>query len=196
MMASLLVVADADGATKVADALDGRELFTNRPQSGPERITNGVVGTVQVVLTVEGIRQVSGLAAAKAPNAPKAQITSPGNTPAPALGNLPPRVAPKAVDRGVPHPSTPVGRSGNPLGSVGPNQPTTIGGRAYIGHAIDQMQARGISPSVVENTIQHGVPGRPQPVGSGTTSHFDPVNNITVITDTASGRVVTVFPGR
>jgi hypothetical protein len=58
------------------------------------------------------------------------------------------------------------------------------------------MQTRGIPPSVVENTIQHGVPGRPQPVGSGTTSHYDPVNNITVITDTASGRVVTVFPGR
>jgi RHS repeat-associated protein len=100
------------------------------------------------------------------------------------------------IDRGVPHPSTPVGRSGNPLGSVQPNAPTTIAGRPYTGHALDQMQARGIPPSAVENTVQHGVPGRPQPVGGGTSSHFDPVNNITVITDTASGRVVTVFPGR
>ncbi len=104
--------------------------------------------------------------------------------------------APQTIDGGVPHPSTPVGRSGNPFGSVGPNQPTTIGGRAFTGHAIDQTQARGILPSVVENTIQHGVPGRPQPVGSGTASYFDSVNNITVIADTASGRVVTVFPGQ
>jgi hypothetical protein len=107
-------------------------------------------------------------------------------------------VAPQNPSRGVPDPSTPVGRSGNPLGEgiLGTNQPTTIGGRAYTGHAIDRMQQRGIPPSAVENTVQHGVPGRPQPVGSGTTSHFDPVNNLTVITDTASGRVVSVFPGR
>ena len=105
-------------------------------------------------------------------------------------------VAPNNPSRGVPDPTTPVGRRGSPLGSVQGNAPTTIGGRQYSGHAIDQMQARGVPPSVAENTIQHGVPGRPQPVGSGTTSHFDSVNNITVITDTASGRVVTVFPGR
>ena len=110
--------------------------------------------------------------------------------------NGPEGSAPQNPSRGVPDPSTPVGRQGSPLGSVQGNAPTTIGGRQYSGHAIDQMQARGVPPSAVENTIQHGVPGRPQPVGSGTTSHFDPVNNITVITDTASGRVVTVFPGR
>jgi hypothetical protein len=50
------------------------------------------------------------------------------------------------VDRGVPHSATPVGRSGNPLGSVQPNAPTTIGGRPYSGHAIDRMQQRGIPP--------------------------------------------------
>jgi hypothetical protein len=57
------------------------------------------------------------------------------------------------------------------------------------------MQARGIPPSVVENTIQEGVPGRHQPPDRGTTSHYDPDNEITVITNTETGRVVTVFPG-
>jgi hypothetical protein len=103
--------------------------------------------------------------------------------------------APANPSRGVPDPGTPVGHRGSPLGAVHGNAPTTIGGRQFSGHAIDQMQARGIPPSVVRNTIQHGVPGRPQRV-AGRTSHYDPVNNITVITETASGEVVTVFLGR
>jgi hypothetical protein len=47
---------------------------------------------------------------------------------------------------------------------------------------------------VVENTIQNGtsIPGKMP----GTTAHYDSVNNITVITDTGSGRVVTVAPGQ
>jgi hypothetical protein len=68
---------------------------------------------------------------------------------------------------GIPKPaSTPVGSKRAPLGSVEPNPPTAINGRSYGGHAIDQMQARGVPPSVVENTIQHGavspdpIPGR------------------------------------
>jgi RHS repeat-associated protein len=93
--------------------------------------------------------------------------------------------APQNPSRGVPDPSTPVGRSGNPLGSVAPNQPTTIGGRPFSGHAIDQMQARGIPPSVVENTIQHG---RPFPGNTpGTTGYYDPVNNVRVITNSTTG---------
>jgi hypothetical protein len=101
--------------------------------------------------------------------------------------------APQNPSRGVPDPSTPVGRSGNPLGSVAPNQPTTIGGRPFSGHAIDQMQVRGIPPSVVENTIQHG---RPFPGNTpGTTGYYDPVNNVRVITNSTTGNVVTVIPG-
>ncbi|MBX9681577.1 MAG: SEC-C domain-containing protein [Gemmataceae bacterium] len=98
--------------------------------------------------------------------------------------------------RPSPPASTPVGSSRAPFNTAGPNAPTTINGRPYAGHAIDQMQARGIPPSVVENTIQHGGPGRPQLPTRGTTSFYDPVNNVTVITDTATGRVVTTFNGR
>jgi hypothetical protein len=76
---------------------------------------------------------------------------------------------------------------------VQPNAPTTIGGRPYSGHAIDRMQQRGIPPSVVENTIQHGHVGP----GStpGTVVHYDPVNNVSVVVDPATRRVVTVSNG-
>ncbi|WP_353928955.1 hypothetical protein WJM97_11505 [Okeanomitos corallinicola TIOX110] len=76
----------------------------------------------------------------------------------------------------------------------GTNTPTTIGGREYSGHALDQIQGRGLTPSVVENTIQSGqqIPGKIP----GTTAYYDSINNVTVITDTASGRVVTDAPGR
>lgn len=52
----------------------------------------------------------------------------------------------------------PVGRLGNPMQVPGPqNLPTVINGRNYTGHALDQMQGRGLMPSVVENTISTGV---------------------------------------
>jgi hypothetical protein len=46
-------------------------------------------------------------------------------------------------------------------------------------------------PSVVENTITRGkvFPGNTP----GTSRFFDPVNNVNVITDTATGRVITVY---
>lgn len=89
--------------------------------------------------------------------------------------------------------STPVGRRGNPLGAVHPNAPTVIGGRPFSGHAIDQMQARGIFPSAVDNAIRHGthMPGKIP----GTTAVHDKVNRITVILDSVTGRVVTVGHG-
>jgi RHS repeat-associated protein len=87
----------------------------------------------------------------------------------------------------------PVGRLGNPVQVPGPqNVPTTISGRQFSGHALDQMQGRGLMPSVVENTIQRGATF---PTRAGTTGYFDAVNRVRVITDTASGRVVTVIPG-
>lgn len=68
------------------------------------------------------------------------------------------------------------------------NAETVISGRRYGGHAIDQMQNRGIPPSAVENAIQHGtatsdpIPGRMR--------HRDSVNRIVVVTE--NGDVVTV----
>ena len=107
------------------------------------------------------------------------------------------RFAPKqAVVESCPHPSTPVGRSGNPI-SVGypdgppTNSPGTINGRSYTGHAFDRMQGRGIPPSAVENTIQHGTasPGK-----RGATVYYDVTNNLSVVT--VDGRVITVRQGR
>jgi len=51
---------------------------------------------------------------------------------------------------------TPVGRSGNILNIVTKNSPTTINGTKFTGHALDQMQARGIlSPSAVLDVIKN-----------------------------------------
>ena len=88
-------------------------------------------------------------------------------------------------------PSDPVGRSGSPMQGDG-NAPTTIDGRDYSGHAIDQMQNRGIPSSAVENTVQTGTPSPGNT--AGTTVYSDPVNNLSVPTDTQSGRVITVIP--
>jgi filamentous hemagglutinin len=55
------------------------------------------------------------------------------------------------------------------------------------------MQARGIPSSAVENTIQAGR----QTTGKipGTTAYYEPVNDITVITNSTTGNVVTVGHG-
>ncbi len=89
--------------------------------------------------------------------------------------------------------TTPVGHIGSPLGAVAGNIPTTIGNLPVSGHAISAMQARGIPPSVVLNTIEIGrrFPGN-------TTSEigfFDPVNNVSVIVSGTTGAVVTVRLG-
>jgi filamentous hemagglutinin len=68
------------------------------------------------------------------------------------------------------------------------NQPGTISNREYSGHALDRMQDRGITPSVVENTIKNG---KSTPSRGGTTVHFDPESKVSVVTN-ESGRVVTV----
>jgi hypothetical protein len=72
------------------------------------------------------------------------------------------------------------------------NADSVIGGRTFSGHALDQMQNRGLMPSVVENTIQHGVRSA-DPI-AGRFRFFDPVNNVTVITE--GKRVVTAIPGK
>jgi len=88
--------------------------------------------------------------------------------------------------------TTPVGKSGYEINVIpGTNLPAQIGGRTYIGHALDQMQARGIPPSAVEGAIQTGrsiagnKPGRTLYTGA---------NGVRVVTE-SDGSVVTVFPG-
>jgi RHS repeat-associated protein len=90
--------------------------------------------------------------------------------------------------------SVPVGRSGNPMNvEPGTNSPGSVNGTDYSGHAFDQMQGRGIPPSAVENSIETGVsaPGNLP----GTTTSYDAVNNLTVVTNSYTGRVITVRPG-
>jgi len=85
------------------------------------------------------------------------------------------------------------------LGSVNPggpkppnlNLPATIRGRYYSGHALDAMQARGITPSVIEDTIRCG-----QRTQSGNKIvYYSKVNDLTVVTNKHGG-VVTTYRGR
>jgi hypothetical protein len=73
----------------------------------------------------------------------------------------------------------------------GSNTPDTIDGRDYSGHALDRMQGRGIPPRVVEDAIQNNPP---EPGDKpGTTQYYDADNNVRVIVNSQTGRVVTVF---
>lgn len=71
------------------------------------------------------------------------------------------------------------------------NQPATIGNRQYSGHAIDRMQERGLTPTVIDHTITFGQASAGKV--PGTTKYFDPINNVTVVIVNASGRVRTVW---
>jgi len=73
------------------------------------------------------------------------------------------------------------------------NKPAIIDGRSYSGHALDQMQNRGITPSLVEKTIAKNISSdgkRPN-----TRMFHDPENNITVILNPKTDVVVTVHFG-
>ncbi len=86
----------------------------------------------------------------------------------------------------------PVGRLGSPIDiQPGTNVPGVINGTRYTGHAFDQMQGRGIPPSVVQNTIQQGVRS---PGYDGATVIYEPTNDVTVILN-PDGSVKTVYPG-
>lgn len=74
------------------------------------------------------------------------------------------------------------------------NAPQTINKRHYSGHAIDQMQNRGIKPSVVEHTIQNGNKEEILRKGKITIRYYDPKNNITVVSND-NDKVVTVGYG-
>ena len=85
----------------------------------------------------------------------------------------------------------PMNQPSNPSYQPVRNQPSTISNREYSGHALDRMQDRGITPSVVENTIKNG---KSTPSRGGTTVHYDPESKVSIVTN-ESGRVVTVKYG-
>ena len=93
-------------------------------------------------------------------------------------GGEPPQAQPDAP--GDKHASTPTGQRGDPVTVPnGTNRPTVIGGRLCSGHALNQMQGRGVPPSAVEEAIANGQtsPGN-QP---GTTAHAGK-NGVFVVT--------------
>ena len=69
---------------------------------------------------------------------------------------------------------------------------TVIDGIEFGGHALDRMQDRGITPSVVKEAINYG---QKIEARSGRIKYYDAKNNITVITE-KSGKVVTVRYGK
>ncbi len=70
------------------------------------------------------------------------------------------------------------------------NSPAIINGRKYTGHAIDRMQDRGLTPSIIENAIQSGeaLPNRiPNRI-----EYRDYINQIRVIVE--NDEVITLIP--
>jgi RHS repeat-associated protein len=95
----------------------------------------------------------------------------------------------------TPPASAPTGRRGEPLNNleaVQPvrNQPGQVGGRNYSGHALDQMQNRGVVPSAVEEAIANGTRSAGR---LGRDVHRDSVNGVTVVFDRGTNTVVTVI---
>lgn len=85
--------------------------------------------------------------------------------------------------------STPIGRSGDEIHVPrGTNPSSTINGREYSGHALDRMQGRGITPSVIDDAINTGAQfaGR-----DGATMYTN--NQVRVIVN-QNGKVITVYP--
>ncbi|SCC90852.1 hypothetical protein SCG7109_AX_00010, partial [Chlamydiales bacterium SCGC AG-110-M15] len=72
------------------------------------------------------------------------------------------------------------------------NRDQIINKENYGGHALDQMQGRGITPSVVENVLKEGIVSL-DPI-AGRLRHYDSANNITVITEL--NKIITVIPGK
>ena len=70
----------------------------------------------------------------------------------------------------------------------GTNPPATINGLNYTGHALDQMQSRGIMPSVVEDTIRTGTQS---PGYDGATRYTTDQARVII---NPNGSVKTVYP--
>jgi RHS repeat-associated protein len=87
--------------------------------------------------------------------------------------------------------TTPVGRLGSPM-EVTPrtNTPATIQGVDYSGHALDQMQGRGLTPTIVNDVIQNGA----RTIGKqpGTFDHV--LNGVKAVTNSTTGKVITALP--
>ncbi len=72
------------------------------------------------------------------------------------------------------------------------NEITNINGRQYSGHALDRMQDRGITPSVVENAIKHGIVSDSR---GDAKVYTDQINRVKVVLNN-NGDVITVTYGK
>jgi RHS repeat-associated protein len=87
--------------------------------------------------------------------------------------------------------STPVGRLGAEMTvKAGTNSPAVIDGINYSGHALDQMQGRGLVPSVVKDAITNPLRTVPGNMANTTVSYG---NGVKVITNEAQ-KVITAMP--
>jgi filamentous hemagglutinin len=92
------------------------------------------------------------------------------------------------------HPSTAVGRKGesNVKKFLEKRKPTEIYGRKYSGHAIERMQERGFTPTVIEHIIKTGIKFiKNEP---GKLGFYDPINEIQVLINDTNGRVISAIP--
>jgi RHS repeat-associated protein len=88
-------------------------------------------------------------------------------------------------------PRSPMGRRGQPtIMPPGTNQPAMIGNRLFTGHALDQMQSRGITPSVVLNTLETVKPTSGNTAGSLV---FDDSNNGVRVVINPNGSIKTII---
>ena len=69
-----------------------------------------------------------------------------------------------------------------------------IAGRPYSGHAVDQMQNRGIPFSAVENTISKGNRSFSKR-DFGKHIYYDRTNDVSALVNSESGNVITVGYG-
>jgi RHS repeat-associated protein len=143
----------------------------------------------------QGARQIAGTAAVVEPllAVTLAFVGGPGMSALDAgliatLGMLGGRLTPPGP---TVEPSTPVGRGNTrEWNTNGSNVGTVVNGRFYSGHALDQMQSQGLTPSVVEDTIARGTmsPGNTSGTWKYSTGQASVVVN-------RGGNVVTVHAG-
>ena len=81
----------------------------------------------------------------------------------------------------------------SPAGVPPRNDPATIDGVPYSGHALDEMQNRGLFPSLTGQAIQNGLQGPSK--YADTSVFYDPLNDVSVVRDNTTGNVITVIPG-
>ena len=174
----------SDGAAGVADALTGGLSAKFRDAYGINDInddTNYYTGYYSGNFALESISAAMGTAAGNYVSGAvgAAAARSVANEAAVQAANAEKAAADNATNF--------VGRRGAPL-EVNNNTATTIGNREYSGHALDRMQGRGLTPTVVDDIIKTGTPTQGSTLG---TTVYTNANGTVVVNST--GKVVTVI---